>query len=62
MQRRGYATEAAGACLDEARRRFPGDELAAIIQLENIASLRIAERIGISRTEDDHGHPGSSAR
>ncbi|WP_110588226.1 GNAT family N-acetyltransferase [Microbacterium suaedae] len=56
LQGRGYATEAARACVEEARRRFAPTELTAIIHPENIASRRVAEKLGMTHTEDDHGH------
>jgi len=55
-QGRGFATEAARACVDEARRRFGDVELTAIIHPENLASRRVAEKLGMTHTEDDHGH------
>lgn len=56
LQGRGFATEAAGACVDLARRRFAPTALTAIIHPENAASRRVAEKLGMSHTEDDHGH------
>lgn len=55
-QGRGYATEAAQACLAEARHRGVSDRLTAIIHPENTASRRVAEKLGMEHTEDDHGH------
>lgn len=57
LQGRGYATEAARACVQEAQRRSADSVLTAIIHPENAASLRVAEKLGMSHTEDDHGHP-----
>ncbi|WP_156760042.1 GNAT family N-acetyltransferase [Microbacterium karelineae] len=56
LQGRGYATEAAQACVEEARRRLAPTELTAIIHPENTASRRVAEKLGMTHTEDDHGH------
>lgn len=56
-QRRGFATEAAEACVVEARRRFAPIELSAIIHPGNAASRRVAEKLGMTHTEDDHAHP-----
>lgn len=55
QQGRGYATEAARACVEEARRLAP-IELTAIIHPDNEASRRVAEKIGMRHTRDDHGH------
>ncbi|GAB2521099.1 GNAT family N-acetyltransferase [Microbacterium petrolearium] len=57
LQGRGYATEAARACVGEARRRFPTGVLTAIIHPENTASRRVAEKLGMTHTEDDRSHP-----
>ncbi|WP_261164957.1 GNAT family N-acetyltransferase [Microbacterium sp. Marseille-Q6965] len=57
LQGRGYATEAARACVEEARRRFATGVLTAIIHPENIASRRVAEKLGMAHTEDDRAHP-----
>ncbi|WP_216648681.1 GNAT family N-acetyltransferase [Microbacterium oryzae] len=56
-QGHGLATEAAGACRDFARRNTTADRLVAIIHPENLASRRVAEKIGMRRLEDDHGGP-----
>jgi len=56
LQGRGYATEAATACRDLARDAgFP--ELYAIAHPQNAASLRVAEKLGMTRVEDDTAHP-----
>ncbi|MGI6877865.1 GNAT family N-acetyltransferase [Microbacterium sp. gxy059] len=57
QQRRGYASEAAAACAELARSRFAPIDLTAIIHPENVASRRVAESLGMTHTEDDHGHP-----
>ena len=43
---RGYASEALAACLEWAKGAFPGQEIVAIIDPENSASLRVAEKAG----------------
>ncbi|MFS2087208.1 GNAT family N-acetyltransferase [Paenarthrobacter nicotinovorans] len=53
LQRRGYATEAALACLEYARDVVEVDRLVAIIHPDNVASRRVAERIGMRHLEDD---------
>ena len=52
-QRNGYATEAAAACRDFARHRLKATELVAIIHPDNVASCRVAEKIGMHYIEDD---------
>ncbi|MEH0108950.1 GNAT family N-acetyltransferase [Tersicoccus sp. MR15.9] len=52
-QRLGYATEAAAACRDLARDVLGSPELVAIIDPRNTASLRVAEKIGMSHVDDD---------
>jgi RimJ/RimL family protein N-acetyltransferase len=47
MQRRGYATEAAAACLSYAR-SLGFAELSAIIHPASVASRRVAEKIGLT--------------
>jgi RimJ/RimL family protein N-acetyltransferase len=47
LQGRGYATEAAGACREYAT-RLGQPKLVAIIHPENVASQRVAERIGLA--------------
>lgn len=51
---RGYATEAAAACRDLARRKALADRLVAIIHPDNTASRRVAEKIGLRYFTDDH--------
>jgi RimJ/RimL family protein N-acetyltransferase len=48
LQRQGYATEAARACSDFARDIVNAAELVAIVHPENIASQRVAEKIGLA--------------
>jgi ribosomal-protein-alanine N-acetyltransferase len=43
------ATEAATAVLDFAQEKLGLDRVIAVIQPENVASRRVAERIGMSR-------------
>lgn len=45
----GFATEAAGAVVDYARRRFGIRRLAAIVSPDNAASIRVLERLGFAR-------------
>jgi RimJ/RimL family protein N-acetyltransferase len=44
---RGYATEAAGACLDAAFAGLRLDEVIAIVAPGNAASVRVLEKIGM---------------
>lgn len=53
LQGRGYATEAASACLEYARDVVRAGRLVAIIHPDNLASRRVAERIGMRHLEDD---------
>lgn len=53
LQGRGYATEAAAACRDAARDVLDAAELVAIVHPENVASLRVAEKIGMTHVDDD---------
>ncbi|MET4619886.1 RimJ/RimL family protein N-acetyltransferase [Arthrobacter sp. 2762] len=55
LQGRGYAKEAAQACVDFARDEARVDRLVAIIHPDNIASRRVAEHIGMTHVEDDLG-------
>ncbi|ROS72053.1 RimJ/RimL family protein N-acetyltransferase [Cellulomonas sp. PhB143] len=48
-----YATEAARACRDFARDVLGASELVAIIHPGNVASRRIAEKIGMRHVDDD---------
>jgi RimJ/RimL family protein N-acetyltransferase len=48
---RGYATEAASACLTVALRHLDVPRIVAVVDAENEASLRVAERIGMTRIE-----------
>jgi len=45
----GIATEAARACVDFAREDLGIDKLIALIIPENIASIRVAEKLGMSK-------------
>lgn len=51
----GYATEAAAACKDFARDELHAQQLVAIIHPDNVASRRVAEKIGMRHIEDDLG-------
>lgn len=55
VQGHGYATEAAAACRDFARDALGAAELVAITHPENVASQRVAEKIGMRFIEEDHG-------
>ena len=46
----GYATEAASACVDLAFNRFGLDIVYTTIRPENIASVKVAERLGMRKT------------
>ncbi|TQK18842.1 RimJ/RimL family protein N-acetyltransferase [Microbacterium sp. SLBN-154] len=58
-QGRGMASEAAAACRDYARNRTGVEELVAIIHPDNLASQRVAHKIGMHRVEDDRRADGS---
>lgn len=60
LQGRGYASEAALACRDFARDVLGVPLLVAIIHPGNVASRRVAERMGMQQLEDDMG--GSMVR
>ena len=55
----GLATEAAAACRDFAHHVLEAPELIAIIHPDNRASERVAEKIGMHRTQDDYPGPVS---
>ena len=55
VQGRGYASEAAAACKDLARDVLHVQQLVAIIHPDNAASLRVAEKIGMQRIEEECG-------
>lgn len=57
MQRQGYATEAARACVDVVAREFAPTLLTAIIHPENAASRGVAENLGMTHIDDDRAHP-----
>jgi ribosomal-protein-alanine N-acetyltransferase len=48
---RGYATEAAGACLAAGLAHLRAPRIIALVDEENLPSLRVAERIGMTRLE-----------
>jgi len=56
---RGYATEAAGACLAAGFAHLSVPRIVAVVDARNESSLRVAERIGMARIEmiDAHGRP-----
>ncbi|WP_258567197.1 MULTISPECIES: GNAT family N-acetyltransferase [unclassified Microbacterium] len=57
MQRQGYATEAARACVELVTREFAPTLLTAIIHPANDASRRVAENLGMTHIDDDRAHP-----
>lgn len=59
-QHKGYATEAARACVEHAFRALGKEHVVAIINPDNAASRRVAERIGMRverAAHDKYGHP-----
>ncbi len=56
---RGYATEAAAACLSAGLAHLGAPRIVALVDAENEPSLRVAERIGMARIEtvEAHGRP-----
>ena len=59
LQGQGFATEAAAASRDYARDVLGLDRLIAIIHPDNVASQRVAEKIGLAHEKDidRHGRP-----
>ena len=55
----GYASEAAKACLAAALAHLDVPRIVAVVDLENETSLRVSERIGMTRAEiiEAHGRP-----
>lgn len=51
----GYGSEAATRCRDFARDDLLAAELVAIVHPDNVASRRVAEKLGMTRTDDDEG-------
>ena len=51
FQRRGYATEAVAALIDLAFERLDADVVRAYADADNIASIRVAERVGLRLIE-----------
>ncbi|WP_437785437.1 GNAT family N-acetyltransferase [Sorangium sp. So ce1097] len=49
---RGFATEAASACCDHAFDVVGVDRLISIIHPENVRSIRVAERVGMTRESE----------
>jgi ribosomal-protein-alanine N-acetyltransferase len=56
---RGYATEAASACLAAGLEHLAVSRIIAVVDLDNETSQRVAERIGMTRVEtiEAHGRP-----
>src|SRR2546423_470251 len=62
---RGYATEAARACLAAGLAHLDVTRIVAVVDEENVGSARVAERVGMTRidTIEAHGpHTPSSRR
>jgi RimJ/RimL family protein N-acetyltransferase len=57
LQRRGYATEAARACVALVAEEFAPVLLTAIIHPDNAASRGVAENLGMTHIADDRAHP-----
>lgn len=57
--RKGFATEAAKACMDEAFERGLATSIISIIQVDNVPSQRVAEKNGLQVDGQTtfHGHP-----
>ena len=55
----GYATEAARTCLAAGIAHLEAPRIVAVVDEENVASARVAERIGMTRMEtiEAHGRP-----
>jgi ribosomal-protein-alanine N-acetyltransferase len=53
---RGYATEAAEACLTAGFEHLSVRRIVAVVDVGNESSLRLAERIGMARIETIHAH------
>ncbi len=53
---RGYATEAAQACLDWGFARLDADYFTALVRPGNEASVKVAERLGFTPRREDHLH------
>ena len=56
---RGYGAEVAAACLAAGLAHLAAERIVALVDAENEASLRVAERIGMARVEtiEAHGRP-----
>jgi len=56
---RGYASEAAEACLTAALTHLDAPRIVAVVDAENEASIRVPERIGMTRIEsiEAYGRP-----
>ncbi len=52
----GYATEAARACLAAGLAGLPARRIIAVVDEEDEASLRVPERIGMTRIETIQAH------
>ncbi len=56
-QGQGLATEAATACREFARTNLAVTELIALVAVDNRASQRVAEKLGMRWIEDDYDNP-----
>lgn len=56
LQRRGYATEAARACVDLATGEIGADHVVAIINPDNRASRRVAEKLGMDQEREGEAY------
>jgi RimJ/RimL family protein N-acetyltransferase len=56
---RGYATEAASACLAAGLEHLSARRIIAVVDRENEASVRVAHRLGLERLDviEAHGRP-----
>jgi len=55
---RGYATEAARASIEYAWRELGADQLISLIDAENVASQRVAQRLGMHELGDHYSLRG----
>jgi RimJ/RimL family protein N-acetyltransferase len=55
---KGYATEAMTTALDWADRTLPDPEIRCIIDIDNIASMRVGEKLGFTLIETSEGTTG----
>ncbi len=58
---KGFATEAAKAALDFAFKKLESQEIVSFTSLNNLASQRVMQRIGLENTESNFLHPNIPA-